>query len=170
MNFATAADMLPVGSISKKIVSRKSHKIWKMTALPYISKYSYISRWLGSYIYYHLPPPWWIAKRNIKIMGGFGSYMLALACKKKVCVEEREVKGSQFVTQCHVKITPLIYFHLGTLCYYCYYYSLDLVGGAFFALQLFECNHLILFGYLILQGRYTYSIYAGTAYVKRTQV
>ena len=69
-------------------------------------------------------------------------------------VEEREVKGSQFVTQCHVKITPLIYFHLGTLCYY-YYYSLDLVGGAFFALQLFECNHLILFGYLILQGRYS---------------
>ena len=115
MNFATAADMLPVGSISKKIVSRKSHKIWKMMALPYISKYSYISRWLGSYIYYHLPPPWWIAKRNIKIMGGFGSYMLALACKKKVCVEEREVKGSQFVTQCHVKITPLIYFHLLSL-------------------------------------------------------
>ena len=81
--FCNSSRLLPVGSISKKIVSRKSHKIWKMTALPYISKYSYISRWLGSYIYYHLPPPWWIAKRNIKIMGGFGSYMLALACKKK---------------------------------------------------------------------------------------
>ena len=98
MNFATAADMLPVGSISKKIVSRKSHKIWKMTALPYNSKYySYISKWLGSYIYYHLPPPWWIAKRNIKIMGGFGSYMLALACKKSLC----RGKGSQGLSICY---------------------------------------------------------------------
>ena len=91
MNFATAADMLPVGSISKKIVSRKSHKIWKMTALPYISKYSYISRWLGSYIYYHLPPPWWIAKRNIKIMGVLVVICLPLLAKKSLC----RGKGSQ---------------------------------------------------------------------------
>ena len=95
-------------SFLEKVI--KSEKWWRC----HIFRNTYISRWLGSYIYYHLPPPWWIAKRNIKIMGGFGSYMLALACKKKVCVEEREVKGSQFVTQCHVKITPLIYFHLGT--------------------------------------------------------
>ena len=125
-----------------------------MTALPYISKYSNIQADdLGHIFITTYLPHGGLLKEISRSWGVLVVICLPLLAKK-VCVEEREVKGSQFVTQCHVKITPLIYFHLGTLCYYCYYYSLDLVGGAFFALQLFECNHLILFGYLILQGRY----------------
>ena len=89
-------------SQKNKFVSKKSHKIWKWHC-----HFQTVSRWLGSYIYYYHPIA--LLKEISRSLGGL---RVMLACKK---IEEREVKGSQFVTQCHVKITPLIYFHLLSL-------------------------------------------------------